>query len=164
MTSESIDEEISFYIRNVGRELGDNEKFKISCMCTKIINSNEYMNKVHEAFIPLANNEHFNLNTDLTELIKILINLNNKCDFYKTIEPDRNQYIYYAIIFASLIRNNVELMNKINRTDFRLIFSNAMELIMMPSQKLRLEKEDCINCVARTFKWLSWLENKLNIK
>ena len=164
MSSENIDTEISFYIRNVGKNLGGNEQNKIMSIITKIISSKDYMEKVKKEFEPITNNENFNLNVDLPELIKILISVNEKCDFYKVCEPDRMQYVLYGIIYTSLIKNNIDLINKIDLTDFRLIFSNSMELLMMPSQKIRLQKQDCMNCLSRTFTILSFLESKLNIK
>ncbi len=163
MTTENIDTEVSFYLRNVGRELGGNEQNKILSICSKIINSSSYMEKVKNEFNIITNNENFNLFTDLPELIKILINLNEKCDFYKVCEPERMQYVYYAIIYATLIKNNLEIVNKIDITNFRLIYSNSMDLLLLPKEKLRLEKQDCFNCLSRTFTILKFLENKFKI-
>ena len=162
--NEQIDTEVNFYVRNIGKDLGGTEQSKIMSIVTKITTCSEYMEKVNEAFKPVTEHENFNLTTDLTELIKILIVLNQGCDFYKIIVPERMQYIIYGVIYASLLKNNNDIINNIDPSDFRLIYSNAMELILLPSEKLRMEKQDCINCISRTFKWLSWLENKLNIK
>jgi len=163
MASEQIDHEISFYLRNVGKELGGNEQSKIMSIVSKVINCTEYMAKINNNLSPIVLLDNFNINTDFSELVKIIIRVNNECDFYKIVQPDRMQYVLYGILYSTLIKNHIDVMNNINITDFRLLFSNSMDLLMMSSNNLRMEKENCINCISRSIKWLNWLENKLNI-
>lgn len=163
MTSDQIDNEINFYLRNIGKELGGNEQNKIMSITSKVINCTEYMDKIKSSINPIIMLENFNISTDLSELIKTIISVNNTCDFYKIVEPCRMQYVLYGILYSVLIKNHIDIMNNINITDFRLMFSNSMDLLMMPSNKLKMEKENCINCMSRSIRWLNWLENKLKI-
>ncbi len=156
-------QEFQFFINTVATDLGENEKLKIISISSKLINSVNYIELTKQELDKIVNTPDFNFMTDFAVLIKCLIDLNKHIDFYKEITIERLKYLYYPVIYAYLYKNNVDLLNKINITDFRMLYINTIDLVLIPIQAVKIVKESCTNCMSRKIKWLKWLENKKKI-
>lgn len=155
--------EFRFFLNTVAKEIGDNEKNKILSISSKLINSENYMNIIKEELNKIIETENFNLITDFSILIKTVLDCNKHVDFYKEITVDRLKYLMYPVLYAHLYKNNTDLLNSINISDFRILYINAMDLLLIPVQSIKIDKVNCLNCIGRTFKFLSWLESKKKI-
>lgn len=161
--NEDIYNELRFYINAEGKDVSATEQTKILSDATKILSSVAYMDEIKTRFGVLLNEPSFNIMVDFGEILKIVINLNQMCDHYKDLTIDRLRFIMYGVIYSTIHKNYPNILNNISMSDFRMLYSNSMSLILIPIDTVKISKEDCINCVARTFKFFSWLENKLKI-
>ena len=155
--------EFRFFLNIYGSQIGDEEKNKILSISTKLINSENYMKLVKEDFDKIMKDEKFDLSTDFGVLVKVLIELNQFVDFYKEIDIKRLKFLLYPVIFAQLYKYHIDIVNKMNITDFRVLYSNAMDLVLIPVESVRIAKESCSNCLARKFDLFKCLENKKRI-
>jgi len=161
--NQAVYDEFQFYLNTEGKNIGDDEKVKILSLSSKLINSDNYMNLIKNDFEKIVNTPNFNIMTDFCVLIKCIIDLNKCVDFYKKIKVDRMKFLLYPIIYSNLYKNHLDVLNNMNISDFRLLYSNAMDLLLIPVESIEIVKEDFVNCCGRSFKWLSWLENKKKI-
>lgn len=161
--NEEIHKEFRFFIETEGKNLRDSEIDKISSLSSKLTNSEKYMNLIKNDLEKITNEPNFNLMTDFGVLLKCIINSNKTVDFYKELTCNRLKYLYYSILYAYLRRNKPNLLNNINIGDFRMLYVNAMDLILIPIETVTISKEDCSNCLARSFSFFKWLENKTKI-
>jgi hypothetical protein len=161
--NENINTEINFYLQNIGLNIGGSEKIKIVSIMTKFINSAEYMEKVRNGLNSLLNDPSFNILTDFSEILKILMKVNSECDFYKTVDKARLKYVCYAVLYATIIKNNIDILNNISISDFRLLYVNSMDLLFINSDELVVNKESCINCIGRSFSIFKWMVGKTKI-
>jgi hypothetical protein len=121
------------------------------------------MNLVKDYFDKIIQNKTFDLKIDFGILVKCIIELNQFVDFYKEIDIKRLKFLLYPVIYAELYKNHLDIVNKMDESEFRILYSNAMDLVLIPVESVKIVKESCTNCMSRKIKWFSWLENKKKI-
>lgn len=161
--NKKVYDEFNFFLNVYGIEIKDDEKNKIMSISTKLINSENYMNLVKDYFDKIIQNKTFDLKIDFGILVKCIIELNQFVDFYKEIDIKRLKFLLYPVIYAELYKNHLDIVNKMDESEFRILYSNAMDLVLIPVESVKIVKESCINCMSRKIKWFSWLENKKKI-
>lgn len=154
--------EFRFFLNIYGPEIGDEEKNKILSIGTKLINSENYMEFVKNDFDKIIN-DAFSISVDFSVLVKCIIELNRKVDFYKQLDIKRLKFLLYPVIYATLYKNHGSIMKEMNITNFRVLYSNAMDLVLIPIESVEIVKETCANCLARKYSFFSWFESKKKI-
>ena len=66
-------------------------------------------------------------------------------------------YILYSILFTYLLTNQSDFLNQIEMSKIRLLYFNAIDLILLIPETIKVGKESCGGCLGRRFSFLSFL-------
>jgi hypothetical protein len=127
------------------------EQIKICSLLSQMLGCDAYVEKIKNDLDKTSNSPNFNLMIDFSQLLLTIINVNQDCSFKKEIIESRMKFIIYGVLYAYLLKNNVDLLNSLNLGDFRALYLNAVELILLIPQSVKVLQEDCMNCMGRVF-------------
>jgi len=138
-------------------EVKGNEQVKILAICSKILDSKEYMNKLKDSLNGVFTNSDFNFIIEFSRLINAIICFNGNLDFYKNVSQERMKYIIYCILFAYMLKYQPQTLNSIPSGELRLLYSNSIDLVLLLPETIKINKESCSSCLGRNFSLFKWL-------
>ncbi len=124
-------------------EVSANEQIKILALCSKILDSKKYVDKIKETLDNVFNGESFNFINEFSRLLLGIINVNKQVEMVKEVKEDRIKFLLYSILYSYLSKNQKNLLNATPLGDLRLLFCNSIELILLIPQTIKISKENC---------------------
>lgn len=113
------------------------EQVKILAIVNEFLNSVKYMNSVHNVLNNIFSQPDFDFKTELPKIVLNVIKLNTTVDFRKLVTKDRSKYLIYGILYHYLVKNQTDMINGINISDLRLLFSNSWDLINVTTEIIK---------------------------
>lgn len=156
-----VQNEITFVMTNIDKT-GGTEQTKIIALLGPVLNNAEYMEKIKESLNPVADAENFSI-ADFGQMILRIIDVNKEHCFYKQIAESRMKFLIYAVLYKYFLEYQTDKLNNIPMVDFRMMYLNAIDLVLLVPETIKIEKEDCLNCLGRSINWLGCLAKKSRI-
>ena len=128
-------------------EVEANEQIKILAICTKFLDSKKYVDEMKNVLDNVFNGENFNINTEFSRILLAMINLNRKVTFIKEVKEKRIKYLIYCVLFSYLIKNQSQIINTLSLGELRLLFCNAIDLILLVPETIKIGKEGLCSCL-----------------
>ena len=125
-----------------------NEQIKILSICSKVLTNEEYIKSVKDLLNDVMKNEDFIFIIEFFRVISSLIHLNKNVSFYKEISEDRMRFVLYAVLFDYLLKNQANLINKLPIGQLRLLYCNAMDLVLMQPEFIKIAKKSVLSCIS----------------
>jgi hypothetical protein len=144
-------------LMNIDKTVDANEQIKVLKICSDILGHQEYTNNIIGIFGGIFNQPDFNISSEFGKIILCILEFNKEVSYYKNIEISRMKYIIYAVLYAYMLKYQVEWINKQNIGDIRILYSNSWELIQIIPETVKIAKIDCLGCIGKRCKWFSFL-------
>lgn len=126
------------------------EVFKSMSICANILNDTSYIAQVNDKFGELFKTPDFDLLVELSQLITVLLKVNNNFSYYKEIAFGRMKYVVYATIYAYIAKNQLSEINRIGAHTFRILFTNLWSVLEVVPESVKIAKAACFSCFGST--------------
>lgn len=126
-------------ILNVFEKTETDKQVKIISMLSKILDNKIYTETIKKELEAITSIKNFDITVDFTRLILSVLNVNSRFEFQKEISVNKMKYIIYGIIYNNFVKNDPNILNNIDITKFRILYYNAINLMLLPPENLKIK-------------------------
>lgn len=136
------------------------ERIKVNKLCNDLVGNTEITSELNNNLNNLFNKDKFNLLIDMPVIIKNILDLLERVEYYKSVKIDsgRMKYILYCIMVSFLYSNKPEILEKVEINDIRSIYFSVYDLVILIPQDIK--KYKCSTCLFNSFKILNRFNSK----
>ncbi len=133
--------------------LKGSEAIKILSICSHMLKTEAYVTVVKNMLDNVFNSPDFNFMTEFGHVIKGIISLNRRANYYKMVSLNRVKYVLYAVFYNYLYHQQPDVLNSLDMGEFRTLYDNTWDLLKTEPILLQIAKEGCMNWFARCTGW-----------
>jgi hypothetical protein len=119
-----------------------NEQIKILAIISNVLANKEYLENVKNGLDKFFTEES-SFDGEFSRLVMAIIELNQKCQYYKNIDFERCKFVIYSVLYNFLIKNKIELLCSIEMQKLRMLYFNAWDLIKIIPESVKVLKNEC---------------------
>ena len=137
-------------ILNVFGDIKEKEQIKIISVCSKMLDSADYVGKLNAKLDELVSTPDFDITTDFINMVSSILDVNKDVEFYKELSVERMKICIYCMLYSYLLKSDKNnSLNKIEIHKFRILYFNTTKVLMLKPKVMKIKKEGLISAIGR---------------
>lgn len=153
-----IRDELLLILNVFGHYKGE-DQITIISICSKLLDSEEYVSKVYEKLDDELKQPNFDVTTDFINLIVSIIDVNKCVEFYKKLKVDTMKICIYGLLYSYILKNNSDVLNKLEIHKLRILYFNTIQVLLVQPKTIEIAKEGLLSAIGRCI-GIDWLVGK----